>query len=217
MLRRLLKTAVALAVLATVLGFAWLAYGQYNTSEAVHFDQSVKVVHDQSENMSVAFGETGNFVDTEIAAVTDISRLIGEWTPRYNRAQTAYAIFDAAVVAAEARAEEYFMAQRALTGAYNDDVRRAQAQAEDEADYRLYLAWRDRAHSVRARAKEITNRLHDMNIDLQKLELAAGFSFDASGFSEVPSDILALDDELQQFQIASQNIRQITASPFEVK
>ena len=62
---------------------------------------------------------------------------------------------------------------------------------------------------------KIVNRLSDMDTTLQKLKLRSDFSFDASGFSEVPSDIMALEEELAQFQIASDNIREAIASPFD--
>ena len=55
----------------------------------------------------------------------------------------------------------------------------------------------------------------DMDTDPTKVKLRSDFSFDADWFSEVPSDILALEEELAQFRIASDNIRETIASPFD--
>ena len=217
MLRKVLKLALAASLVAVVTGFGWFVYNGINTSEAAHFDTSINIVHNESGKIGAAFGETGNFVETEVAKIADISALISEWTPRYDRAQSAFMRFDASIDAVEERAEAYFASQRALTDGYHDPERKTQAQAEDEADYTVYTQWLDRAYSVRARAREITHRLEDMNTDLRKLELSSEFSFDSGRFEAVPSEILALDDELAQFKTASVNIRAITDSPFETK
>ncbi len=215
MLRKFLQLAVVAIVVAVAAGFGWLAYGEVNTSEAVHFDESISMVRHQTESVSVTLVDTGAFVDAGVANITDVSLLLGEWTPRYNGAQSSYQKFDSAIAAAEVRAEAYFASQRALTGRYHDPVRRARAQANDDANYALYTQWRSRAHQTREHARNILKRLDDMDTDLRKLELSSEFSFDAGGFDTVPSAISALDDELSQFQIASENIRDITVSPFE--
>ena len=68
---------------------------------------------------------------------------------------------------------------------------------------------------MQGEALEIVHRLSDMDTTLQKLKLRSDFSFDGGGFSEVPADILALEGKLDQFRIASDNIREIIASPFD--
>lgn len=214
MLRRCLKLAVVASLIAVVAGFGWIIYGEMNTSEAAHFDASLSVAHSQSENMRATLGDAGAFVEMEIGKITSIAMLRDEWTPRYQRAQSAYTKFDAAIIAAEERAEAYFAAQRALTEQYHNPERRAQIVADDEADYAIYREWLQQAHQAREHARLIANRLADMDTDLRKLELRSEFSFDASSFRATPAEILELDNELAQFQIASENIRQITASPF---
>ena len=214
MLSKSLKLAVVASLIGVIAGLGWIAYGEMNTSEAAHLNASLSVVRHQSENMSVTLGDTGDFVGTEVAKITSISTLLDEWTPRYTRAQSAYAKFDASIIAAEERAGAYFAAQRALTEKYHNPERRAQMAADDKADYALYMEWLQQAHRTREHARQIANRLDDMDTDLRKLELRAEFSFDASSLRAVPAEILELDDELAQFQIASENIRQITASSF---
>ena len=167
--------------------------------------------------MGESLDNTRTFVGTQIAQITDISTLINEWTPRYAQAQIAYRKFDAAILSAEDMADAYLSDQRALTERYHNEELRSRAEADDEEDFTLYRQWRDRAHSVRSEALNIMNRLSDMDTDLRKLKLSSEFSFDAGGFDEVPSEIIALGDELAEFQIDSENIRGITSSPFDPK
>lgn len=214
MLRKFFSLVILASIIAVVGYLAWIAYGESKVSEAAHFDASMSMVHHQTGRMSESLDDAGTFVSTEIEQITDISTLIGRWTPRYEQAQIAYRRFDAAIASAEDRAAGYFSAQRALTERYHSEEARARAEAEDDADFALYQQWRDRAHAVRAEALEILNRLSDMDTDLQKLKLLSEFSFDAGGFNEVPADILTLSDELAKFQAASVNIREITTSPF---
>ena len=231
-MRRSLRLLVAAVVITAAAGFAWLVYGETETSAAVRFDESIGMVHHQTDRISETLGDTGAFVDANIAAapaastapaekqvseITSISELIDEWEPRYNEAQTVYLKFDSAIVAAEQRAEEYFASQRALTGRYNDPEKRAQAQEYDDEDYALYEDWRTHAHRARSHAQEIMSKLGDMDTDLRKLQLSSEFSFDGGAFREVPQAISLLDEELAEFQLASENIREMTASPFKVQ
>ena len=219
MLKKILGYAVTISIIAVLVGIGWITYGKLTSSEGTEFDESVSMVHHQTGNMSVSLGDAGTFVSGDIKQITSIAVLIDEWTPRYDNARITYQKFDAAIIAAEQRAEAYFSVQRALTERYHNPESRARAQANDDADFALYLKWRDRAHTVRAEALEIMNRLSDMDTDLRKLDLSSdfsGFSYEAGGFSEVPSDIRDLGDALTQFQIASETIREITASPFEL-
>ena len=215
MLRRLFTLTITAGIVAVVAGIGWIAYDDSNTSEAAHFDASISMVNHQTGRMGESLDNTRTFVSTQIEQITDISTLIKEWTPRYAQAQTAYRKFDAAIVSAEDMADAYFSAQRALTERYYSEELRSRAEADDETDFALYWQWRDRAHSVRSETLNIMNRLSDMDTDLQKLKLSSEFSFDAGGFDEVPSDILALGDELAEFQITSESIREITFSPFD--
>ena len=219
MLRKLFSFITITSILAVVAGVGWIAFGEVTKSEAVHADASFSMVGHQTRRMSESLDTTRTFISTEISTdirqTTDIDVLLSEWTPRYQRARTAYRRFDAAIIAAENSAEVYFAAQRAFTERYYSQESRTQAQAEDDAEFGQYEQWRDRARGVRAEALKIMIRLSDMDITLQKLKLRSGFSFDAGGFNEIPSDILALEEDLAQFGIASDNIREIIASPFD--
>lgn len=215
MLRKTLKTIVGVALIGALAGLAWTGYGQINTSAAAYFDSSINMVEHQTVRMNTALSDVGNLVETEIDEITNISILIDRWTPLYSQAHPAYQRFDAAIMAAEVRAEAYFVAQRALTQQYHNEDLRSRAEANDEADYALYIRWRDRAREAREQALEIVKKLDDMDTDLRKLELSSGFSIDPAKFTAVPSDILDLSDHLVNFQTASVNIREITASPFE--
>lgn len=215
-MRRAFRWATALAVIAVVVGLGLLAYGRFNTSAAAEFDESIIMVNHQTTQMSTSLAEAGSFVDSDISRITEFSTLLATWSPRFKTARTAYNKFDAAIVSAETRAEEYFANQRALTQRYHDPELRRAAESNDEIDYDLYSEWRNQAHRVREEALAIIRRLEDMDTDLQKLKLASEFSFDSNALQEVPVDILALEDELAHFKTASENIRAITSSPFEV-
>ena len=214
-MNRIFGWIVVIGSIAVVAGLGWLAYGRFSASEAAEFDESISMVNHQTVQMSESLDVTGDFVNKRISEITSISVLFTEWTPRFDAAQTAYTKFDASITSAEERAEVYFATQRALTERYNNAELRAAAEARDNNDFELYAQWQNQAHSVRAEALRIIQRLEDVDTDLQKIKLASEFSFDANSFGTVPSDILNLEKELTQFQIASENIREITASPFE--
>ena len=214
MLRRFFTFTLTISIVTILACIGWIAYGKFNITEAAHFDASMARVNHQTENMGESLDTTRAFVTSGIEQISDITTLIEEWSPRYAQARIAFQKFDAAIVAAEERAEAYFSVQKALTEKYHTEKLRA-PEADDHADFELYSLWRDRAHSVRAEALDIMNRLSDLDTDLQKIKLRSEFSFDVGAFSDVPTEILSLGDELEQFQIASEDIRKITDSPFD--
>ena len=220
MLRRFFSLAIAASMVAVAVGVGWMVFGEVSKSEAAHADASLSMVNHQTGRMGESLNHAGTFIRAEISAdvgqITDLPTLLDEWSPRYQQAQTAYRKFDAAIVAAESSADTYFAAQRALTEGFHNEETRARAQVDDDAEFAQYEQWRERARGVQEEALEIVQRLSDMDTTLQKLKLRSEFSFDVSGFNEVPSDILALEEELAQFQIASDNIREIIAAPFDV-
>ena len=219
MLRRFFSIIITASIVVVVVGVGLIAFGEASKSEAAHADASLRLVNHQTGRMGESLNSAGTFISTEISAdvgqITDLSTLLGEWSPRFQQAQTAYLKFDAAIATAESSADAYFAAQRALTEGFHSEESRARARAEDDAEFAQYEQWRERAREVQQEALEIVNRLSDMDTTLQKLKLRSEFSFDASGFNEVPSDILALEEELAQFRAASDNIREIIASPFD--
>ena len=220
MLRRFFSITITASIVAVVVGVGWIAFGEVSKSEAAHADASFSMVNHQTGRMGESLNSAGTFISTEISVdigrITDISALLEEWSPRYQQAQTAYRKFDSAVISAESSAEAYFAAQRALTEGFHSEELRERARADDAAEFELYEQWRQSARAIREEALEIVHRLSDMDTTLQKLKLRSDFAFDAGGFSEVPSDILALEEQLAQFQIASDNIRETIASPFDM-
>ena len=216
-MRKALSLAVAAVAVALIAGIGWLVFGEAKTSEAARFNESIDMVAHQTGRMDTSLKSTGSVVAADVAAITNVQQLLDRWTPRYEQATLAYSRFDAAIGAAEQQAEAYFAEQRALTAGYHDDARRAEREAGDEAEYALYLEWRDRARQVRSGAKAVVERLDDMDTDLRKLKLTAELAeaFDSSAFKDVPSEIADLGAELSEFQAASDNIRAITASPFQ--
>ena len=219
MLRRFFSITIAVSIVAVVVGVGWLALGEVSKSKAAHADASLSMVNHQTSRMGESLNHAGTFISTEISAdvgqITDLSSLLDEWSPRFQRAQTAYRKFDAAIAIAESSSDAYFAAQRALTAGFHSEESRAQARADDDAEFAQYEQWRERARGIQREALEIVQRLSDMNTTLQKLKLRSEFSFDASVFNEIPSDVFALEGELAQFRIASDNIREIISSPFD--
>ena len=219
MLRRFFNITITASIVAVVVSVGWIAFGEVSKSEAAHAEASFSMVNHQTGRMGESLNSAGTFISTEISAdigqITDISALLDEWSPKYQQAQTAYRRFNAAIIAAESSADAYFAAQKALTEEFHSEELRDRARADDDAEFGQYEQWRERARAVQEEALEIVHRLSDMDTTLQKLKLRSVFSFDAGGFSEVPSDILALEEELAQFRIASDNIRESIASPFD--
>ena len=221
MLRSFFQIAVSASVLAVVAGVGWIAFGEISTSEAAHADAGFLLVSHQTEKLGDSLKVAGTFIGAEvsenIAQIGDISALLDEWTPKYRRAETGYRKFDAAIGGAEDRAEAYFAAQRALTARIHDEELSARARAEDDAEFHQYEQWRGQSRRIRLAALEIMQGLGDMDATLQKMKLRSDFSFDAGTLLEVPSSILALENDLVQFRIASDNVRQTIDSPFDGK
>ncbi len=216
MLRRFFSITITATIVAVVAGVGWTAFGEVSKSEAAHADASFSMVNHQTGRMGQSLNSAGTFISANIGQITDLAVLLDEWSPKYQKAQTAYRRFDAAIIVAESSVEAYFAAQRALTEEFHSEELRERARADDDAEFEQYEQWRERARAVQEEALEIVHRLSDMDTTLRKLELRSVFSFDAGGFSEVPSDILALEEELAQFMIASDNIRETIASPFDM-
>ena len=214
-LASLLKWVSILVVVAVVAGIGWVAFGEVNTAEAAQLDESMSMVRYQTAGMGAALEETGQFVaQTNIAEVTNINDLMGLWSPRYATAQSSLTKLDSAIAYAEQQADGYFAAQRALTAQYNDPERKALRQARDDAFFADYQAWQQDAHRIRDEASAILRKLNDIDLDLRKLELDSGFSFTGAAIEAVPTDIISLNNELADFELASENIRVNTQSPF---
>ena len=233
MISRILKYTLV-AVAAAVIAYAGLTvYGEVTRTEAARLPGSVQLAQNQAENMNRALLDVGTFAAGEppgnasetqlhtetpdIAKITDIDALMEQWEPRYDGAKLAYVKFEAAIKNAKASAAAYFATQQALTEQINDPAALAQARQDDVQDLALYRQWEAPADSALNNARAIGTRLDDMDALLRKLHLRADFVFDATSFQEVPAAILELNQELNDFRVASETIRATTGSPFEVK
>ncbi|MYC36443.1 MAG: hypothetical protein F4X66_05965 [Chloroflexi bacterium] len=228
MLRHTLRLIVIAAAVATIVYAGFAFYGGATQTEAAALSDSVELAENQAGSMGHALNDVSAFASlrdpagsqpqpgsSATAATTDIHELLARWEPRYNNAKAAYPKLESAITVAKSSAADYFAAQRAITGRINDPDAKLRAQQDDERDWDLYRQWEERADAVLAEAYAIGLRLDDMDAGLRKLELRAGFAFDASSFSEVPTAIADLNRELADFQAASENIRAVTKSPFE--
>ncbi len=215
MIRKSFTIIVTLSVIATLVGASWLAYKQFYVSEASSAAEGFSMVNHQTDRMGKTLDQTRTFIGREVSKITVLDILLDEWSPKYRKAQIAYRRFDYAITSAEERAEIYFEAQRKLTDSYHSSEARSRAMREDAAEMRQYEQWKSRAHETRAGALKLMNRLDDMNVTLLKFDLRSDLSFDISGFGELPTEIRALEDDLAEFQSASDNIRELISSPFE--
>ena len=228
MLRHTLRLIVIAAAAAVIVYAGFALYGGATQTEAAALSDSVELAENQAGSMSQALNDVSMFASlrdpaggqpqprsSTTAAVADINVLLARWEPRYNNAKAAYLKLDSAITVAKNSAAGYFEAQRAITERINDPGAKLRAQQDDDRDWDLYQQWAERADAVLAEAHAIGLRLDDMDASLRKLELRAGFAFDASSFSEVPAAIAELNSELADFQVASENIRAVTKSPFE--
>ena len=153
----------------------------------------------------------------DIASITSIDVLIAEWQPSYDTAKVAYVKFEASINNAKSQAAGYFAKQQALTEQIRDPDNQAKARQEDEWEMSLYRQWESKADAALKMASDIGIQLDDMDASLKKMELRAGFVFDSSGFQEVPQAINDLNQQLVDFQTASENIKSATGSAFEAK
>lgn len=205
--------------LAAIAGTIWIGYGTYQVSAAADFDQSLGQVVNQVDRVGTSLNDAGTYVEREVIgvdvkAIGDIGLLIDEWKPRYADAITAYNRFSASIDSATAQAQAYFEAQSALTAQYNNPLRRAQAEGRDEDEYERYLLWKADAEDKLELSLAILRRFEDMDIDLEKSRLASELTFEMAQFSNVPDEILGLSQQLAQFQIASQNVRDAIGGGF---
>ena len=233
MIRRTLKYALIVVVVAVIAYTGLTVYGEVTQTEATRMSDSVLLAENQAENMNRALGdvsvfaggnaggnasEVGSQPETSgIAKITNIDVLIDRWVPRYDDAKLAYVKFEAAIDSAKASAAGYFATQQALTERINDPSTKAQARQDDERDLALYRRWESQADSALAKARAIGRQLDDMDASLRKLQLRTDFVFDTSSFQDVPAAILELDAELSEFRAASETIRAATGSPFEAR
>lgn len=233
MIGRILKYALV-AVAAAVIAYGGLTvYGEVTQTEAARLSGSVQLAQNQAENMNSALRDVSDFTlgepvrnasvmqpqpgESDIAKIANIGTLMDQWEPRYDSAKSAFLKFETAIDNAKASAAAYFATQQALTERITDPAALAQARQDDEQDLALYRQWEALADSVLDNARAIGTRLDDMDAILRKLQLRADFVFDATSFQEVPVAILELNQELDDFRVASETIRTTTGSPFEVK
>ena len=227
-----------IAVSAAVIGYvAWTVYGEGITPASARMSESVHMAQAQAMNMNQSLtdvstiGEAGQSVVSQgtvssamnapvpvgVAEITSLDDLLVDWRPKYETAKMAYTKFEASITNAKSRAAAYFAQQQALTEGMRDPSNRGKAQLEDEAEMALYLHWEARADATLKSADKIVIQLDDMDSNLRKMELRTDFVFDASAFNEVPGAIAELDQQMFDFQVASENIKLAAGSPFEVQ
>ena len=223
-----MRLSVIAAVAAVIVYAGFSLYEGTTQTEAAALSDSVQLAENQAGSMGQALNNVSVFASLRaptdgqpqtggsgIAGVTNIDTLLALWEPRYNNAKASYPRLESAIAVAKGSAADYFAAQRAITERINDPGVKLRAQQDDGRDWNLYRQWEERADAVLAEAHAIDLRLDDMDAGLRKLELRADFAFDTSSFSEVPAAIADLDQELADFQVASERIRETTKSPFE--
>ena len=222
-----------IAISAFVIGYVgWTVYGEGTKTASAAMSESVNLAQAESQNLKQSMADVESvqvaarsFVlqRTEVPAsaspdieeITSLPDLLVEWRPRYEGAKLAYSRLGASIANAKSRATEYFTQQQAITQRMHDPAKRAAAQSEDDAGMVAYLQWEARADAALKSATEMIHQLDDMDLDFQKMELRADFVFDTSTFIEVPTAVTELNEQLLEFELASENIKRITGSPFE--
>ncbi len=229
---------ILIAVSAGVIGYiGWTLYEEGTRTTAARMSESVHLAQTRAESMNSSLtqiGAIGNgegsrfFQDTipsnsqtpatlEVSEISNLEALMLEWEPKYTSAKTAYAKFHASIANAKSRAADYFAQQRALTDRMRDPDNQSKARLEDEAELALYRQWEAQADLTLEKANKIGIQLDDMDANLKKMDLRTEFVFDTSEFLEVPQAIAELNLQLFEFQVASENIKLSTGSPFETQ
>ena len=139
--------------------------------------------------------------------VLAVNQLKAAWAPRYQSAVAEYKLFAKRIDHADRMANEYFNVQRSLTAQYTNPAKRRKAELNDLQEYEVYRDWRDQAHKTQSQAYFIMTKLHDMNLDIAKLQLSSHFAAIYQDFQTMPPEITMLHEELAEFQRESDNIR----------
>lgn len=137
---------------------------------------------------------------------TAIENLHNQWSPRYQRAVDEHERFRYRVERTEAAAADYFTTQRELTTQLPAD-QQERWRANDNAEYRVYLDWRDQAYDTLGQADLIMVELRTMNLIITKQRLSAQFAVLYDSFLTMPTEINLLYEELDRFQAESDRIQ----------
>lgn len=137
---------------------------------------------------------------------TAIENLHNQWSPRYQRAVDEHERFRYRVERTEAAAADYFTTQRELTAQLPAD-QQERWRANDNAEYRVYLDWRDQAYDTLGQADLIMVELRTMNLIITKQRLSAQFAALYDSFLTMPAEINLLYEELDRFQAESDRIQ----------
>lgn len=239
----ILKSVLIVAALAVVGYIGWTIFVEGTKPVSAGMSQSVQLAQTQAQSMNYAINSVSVAVTApsaqtttatkgssesrsssttkaepvEVASIADLDTLLIVWEPRYNAAKLAHAKFKSSIANAKNRAEEYFAQQQVITERMQDPDNLDRARQEDEADRQLYEQWKERANAALETADQIVVQLDDMNENLKKMELRAGFVFDASSLIEMPAAVAELNHQLADFQTSSENIKAVTRSPFETR
>ena len=191
-------------------------WGEVRTAEAVHFDNSMRLMTLQSNSVDAKIAGTSTIVE-ELVTNTNagIDEVLAEWTPRYEQAKLAHTKFEAAVAGAKVQARAYLQSQRQLTSRYVSESSRLRAEREDMEEQRMFEAWAARADKVLDDTRRIMNAFNDLDIDLQKVKLRTDFTFASHIYTDVPAEIESLQIELDTFKAESERLRLSTSSPFQ--
>ena len=212
-----ITSAIGLAALL-LLGIALgsTIWGEVKTAEAVHFDNSMRLMTLQSNSVDAEIGGTSIIVE-ELVTNTDagIDEVLAEWTPRYEQAKLAHAKFEAAVAGAKIRAQAYLESQRQITARYVNESSRRRAEQDDLEEQRMFESWAARADKVLADTRRVMNAFNDLDLDLQKVKLRTDFTFASHIYTDVPAEIESLQLELDIFKAESERLRISTSSPFQ--
>ena len=137
---------------------------------------------------------------------TAIENLHNSWSPRYQRAVDEHERFRYRIERTEAAAADYFTTQRELTAQLPAD-QQERWRANDNAEYRVYLDWRDQAYDTLGQADLIMVELRTMNLIITKQRLSAQFVALYDSFLTMPAEINLLYEELDRFQTESDRIQ----------
>lgn len=191
-------------------------WGEVRAAEAVHFDNSMRLMTLQSNSVDAKIESTSTIVE-ELVTNTDagIDEVLAEWTPRYEQAKLVHAKFEASVAGAKARARAYLQSQRQLTARYVNEPARLRAEQDDLEEQRMFEAWAARADKILDDTRGVMNAFNDLDIDLQKVKLRTDFTFASHVYMDVPTEIKSLQIELDTFKAESERLRLSTSSPFQ--
>ena len=160
----------------------------------------------QAYDLMQQYSEEGN-QDSD-AYVMAARQLKDSWTPLFEQAHRDYEEMNVRITLAKETADEYFAQQASLTETINDPEFRADLAAQDLAQHKAFTSWAIKADKLAEAAYVMMKDMEDVDVFIAKANLSAHFVALQKSTSALPASMTALNDQLEQFKAATNDLTQ---------